>query len=392
MATDNDIDLSETLSLLRDLIQRPSVTPQDHGCQTLIAERLGAMGFKTEHLRFEDVDNLWARIGNEGPLLVFAGHTDVVPTGEESQWSAPPFSATIDGDYMIGRGAADMKSGVAAMVTAMERFIASGQHHQGSLAILLTSDEEGVAINGTSKVIDTLVARDEHIDYCILGEPSSTNAFGDIIRNGRRGSLGAKLTINGTQGHVAYPHLADNPVHRAAPFISELVAIEWDRGDAHFPPTTLQVSNIHAGTGATNVIPGESIVDFNVRYSPATSREKIQNTVTELCEKHALDCNIRWHDSAHPFITTPGNLTEALQAAIKQKTGKPATLDTGGGTSDGRFIAPTGAQVVEFGPINATIHQINECICMSDVDTLSEIYEAVMVSMLGNRETSNGNA
>ena len=392
MANDKDIDLSETLSLLRDLIQRPSVTPEDHGCQTLIAERLAAQGFKIEHLRFEDVDNLWARIGDEGPLLVFAGHTDVVPTGDEKQWSTPPFSATIDGDYMTGRGAADMKSGVAAMVTAMERFIANGQHQHGSLAILLTSDEEGVAVNGTAKVIDTLVARDEHIDYCILGEPSSTNSFGDIIRNGRRGSLGAKLTIKGTQGHVAYPHLADNPVHRAAPFISELVAIEWDQGDAHFPPTTLQVSNIHAGTGATNVIPGEAMVDFNVRYSPASSREKIQQTVSELCKKHALDVSIKWHDSAHPFITTPGNLTDALQAAIKSKTGQLATLDTGGGTSDGRFIAPSGAQVVEFGPINATIHQINECICMSDVDTLSEIYEAVMVSMLSNRETSYGNA
>ena len=392
MANDIDVVLSETLSLLRDLIQRPSVTPDDHGCQTLIADRLAAKGFKVEHLRFGDVDNLWARIGAEGPLLVFAGHTDVVPTGDESQWSVPPFSATIKGDYMTGRGAADMKSGVAAMVTAMERFIASGLHQHGSLAILLTSDEEGVAVNGTTKVIDTLVARDERIDYCILGEPSSTKVFGDIIRNGRRGSLGAKLTINGTQGHVAYPHLADNPVHRAAPFISELVAIEWDQGDAHFPPTTLQVSNIHAGTGATNVIPGDATVDFNVRYSPATSREKIQSTVADLCEKHALDYRINWHDSAHPFITTPGNLTDALQAAIINKTGEPATLDTGGGTSDGRFIAPTGAQVVEFGPINATIHQINECICMSDVDTLSEIYEAVMVSMLGNRETSYGNA
>lgn len=352
----------------------------------MIAERLAAHGFNIEWMNSGDVTNLWARRGTQGPLMVFAGHTDVVPTGDIKSWTSPPFSAEIVDGYLCGRGAADMKGGVAAMITAVERYIEKTPDHQGSIALLLTSDEEGPAVDGTAVVVNTLVARQERIDYCIVGEPTSSEHLGDTIRNGRRGSLGAKLIIKGKQGHVAYPHLADNPVHKAAPALTELTDIVWDEGDEHFPPTTLQISNINAGTGATNVIPGDVIIEFNLRYSPATTIEQIRSCVDKLCQKHALDYSVEWKDSAKPFITEPGTLTSALQKAIASHTGGNATLDTGGGTSDGRFIAPTGAQVIEFGPLNSTIHQVDERILCSDIDTLSSIYESTLAHLLNDEE------
>jgi len=374
--------VSESISLLTELVSRDSVTPEDKGCQALIAERLERHGFTIEWMNSGDVTNLWARRGTQEPLMVFAGHTDVVPTGDIDAWSSPPFSAQIIDGYLCGRGAADMKGGVAAMVTAIERFVSTTPEHEGSIALLLTSDEEGPAVDGTVKVVEQLQSRNEKIDYCLLGEPTSTDAFGDTIRNGRRGSLGATLAINGKQGHVAYPHLADNPVHKALPALATLTSIVWDEGDDFFPPTTLQISNINAGTGASNVIPGTLSVDLNLRYSPATSIEHIKTTIEALCDKYELDVHINWKDSARPFITQPGVLIDKLQDAIRAHTGSTANLDTGGGTSDGRFIAPTGAQVVEFGPINATIHQIDERILCDDIDTLSAIYETLLTSLL----------
>ena len=377
---------SQSISLLIDLIQRDSITPDDKGCQDLIAERLDKLGFNLEHMPSGDVSNLWARLGSEAPLLVFAGHTDVVPTGDVNAWTSPPFSAEIVDGHIVGRGAADMKGGVAAMVTAIERFVESGAQKHGSIAMLITSDEEGPATEGTTHVVDRLQQRGESIDYCVLGEPTSTNSLGDVIRHGRRGSLGASLIIKGKQGHVAYPHLADNPVHRAAPVLTELTTIEWDQGDDHFPPTTLQISNMHAGTGASNVIPGELQIEFNLRYGPATTIEHIKTTITRLCQKHGLDAKIEWKDSARPFITKPGILTDTVQRAIQDETGVSAIMDTGGGTSDGRFIAPTGAQLIEFGPINATIHQIDERVCCADIEATSRIYESVLHQLLGNKE------
>ncbi len=374
---------SDTVELLIDLVQRDSVTPDDKGCQNMLGERLERLGFTLESMPSGGVTNLWARLGTEAPLFTFAGHTDVVPTGDVQDWSSPPFAACIVEDHLIGRGAADMKGGVAAMITAIERFLAADGLKRGSIAVLLTSDEEGPATDGTCKVIEALEARNEKIDYCIVGEPTSDQQLGDIIRHGRRGSLGATLTIRGKQGHVAYPHLADNPVHRAVPALAELTAIEWDQGNDHFPPTTLQISNINAGTGASNVIPGQLVVEFNLRYSPETSIDTIKQTVDELCSRHQLNSELLWKDSARPFITSPGTLTDAVQQAIMSETGVSATLDTGGGTSDGRFIAPTGAQVIEFGPINATIHQVDECVSCSDIDALSRIYESTLQQLLG---------
>lgn len=374
---------SDSIELLIELLRRDSITPDDKGCQPLLGERLARLGFSLESLPAGGVDNLWARLGDEAPLFVFAGHTDVVPTGELQDWTSPPFDAHIVDGHLVGRGAADMKGGIAAMITAMERFIDNDHWKRGSLAVLLTSDEEGPATDGTRHVIDVLEARKEKIDHCIVGEPTSDQQLGDIIRHGRRGSLGARLCIRGKQGHVAYPQLADNPIHRALPALTELTAIEWDRGNAHFPATTLQISNIHAGTGAVNVIPGQLIVDFNLRYSPETSIETIQQRVDELCRRHELDAELTWKDSARPFITSPGTLTDALQRAIADECTVEAVLDTGGGTSDGRFIAPTGAQVVEFGPINASIHQVDERVSCSDIDALSRIYESVLHQLLG---------
>ena len=373
---------NDSIELLVDLVQRDSVTPEDCGCQALIASRLEPLGFTIEWMNSGGVTNLWARRGTASPLMVFAGHTDVVPTGDANQWSSPPFSAEIIDGYLCGRGAADMKGGVAAFITAVERFVAKNDQHPGSIAVLLTSDEEGPAIHGTKVVIEKLTNRDEKIDYCIVGEPSSTTKFGDIIRNGRRGSLGAHISVHGTQGHVAYPHLADNPIHRAMPALCELTEVAWDKGDEHFPPTTLQISNFNAGTGATNVIPAIASIELNLRYSPAISIEHIQSSIESLFKRHNLNVTIEWKDSARPFITQQGTLCEALQSAIEKHTGSSASLDTGGGTSDGRFIAPTGAQVVEFGPINKTIHQIDERISCRDIETLSSIYEATLVTLL----------
>lgn len=382
----NNQQHSQTIELLIDLVKRPSVTPADHGCQELIAQRLTAKGFSTESMRHGDVDNLWARLGTSQPLFVFAGHTDVVPTGDENEWSSPPFAADIRDGHLYGRGAADMKGSVAAMVTAVERFVESGQEINGSIALLLTSDEEGPAVNGTRKVVDALDARNEPMDYCLVGEPTSTDTLGDTIKNGRRGSLSAKLIVQGKQGHVAYPHLADNPAHKSFKFLDELVTIEWDKGDENFPPTTLQISNINAGTGAGNVIPGTLSVDFNLRYSPATTIPQIQSTVDTLIQKHELQCTIEWNDSAHPFLTPTGSLTDAMRAAVTSVVNAEAQLNTGGGTSDGRFIAKTCPQVIEFGPLNATIHQTDERISCKDIDSLSTIYENLLGIILSNQE------
>ncbi|MFK7890755.1 MAG: succinyl-diaminopimelate desuccinylase [Granulosicoccus sp.] len=373
---------NDSIALLLKLIKRDSVTPDDKGCQSLLAERLKPLGFSAEQMNSGEVSNLWARRGAQAPLFVFAGHTDVVPAGDTNAWSSPPFSANLIDGHVIGRGAADMKGGVAAMITAIERFVRSYPEHTGSIAVLLTSDEEGPAVEGTAHVIKTLQKRKETIDYCLVGEPTSSERLGDVIRNGRRGSLGATLSIAGKQGHVAYPHLASNPIHNAMPMLSELCSIHWDNGDEHFPPTTLQISNIRAGTGASNVIPGTLEVEFNLRYSPALSVDLIQSTVTDLCASHALNAQLDWKDSARPFLTKPGTLTDALKQAIELHTGISATMDTGGGTSDGRFIAPTGAQVIEFGPINATIHQVDERVCCDDINRLSLIYESLLKQLL----------
>ena len=373
---------SPTVALARELVRRPSVTPEDAGCQGLLGERLAGLGFRLEPMRFGAVENLWARLGTEGPLFAFAGHTDVVPAGDVAAWSSPPFAARLVGGEIVGRGAADMKGGVAAMVTAAERFVAAGKLARGSIAFLLTADEEGPATDGTRRVVDALVARGERIDWCVLGEPSSASRLGDTIRVGRRGSLGARLTVAGVQGHVAYPHLADNPVHRALPMLAELVAIEWDAGDEHFPPTTLQVSNVAAGTGASNVIPGSLVVDFNLRHSPATAQETIRDRVEALAAAHGLDARFDWRDSARPFLTAGGPLLEAARRAVVEVTGIEPATDTAGGTSDGRFIAPTGTELVELGPVNATIHAIDERVRAADLDTLSAIYERVLDQLM----------
>ncbi|MGD8711645.1 MAG: succinyl-diaminopimelate desuccinylase [Thiohalophilus sp.] len=374
--------MSDTLELARDLISRASVTPEDAGCQPLLGERLKAIGFALEPMRFEDVDNLWARRGANGPLFVFAGHTDVVPTGPEEQWQSPPFTPTITDGKLYGRGAADMKSSIAAMVTACERFIQQHPDHKGSIGFLITSDEEGPSINGTVKVVEALQQRQEQIDWCLVGEPSSTEKIGDVIKNGRRGSLGAVLTVNGKQGHVAYPHLARNPVHEFAPAMHELVSVQWDQGNDHFPPTTFQISNLHAGTGANNVIPGKLQVEFNFRFSTEVTDTQLRQQVEAILDGHQLDYQIDWTLSGQPFLTPEGELVEAAQRAIQSVAGYATQLSTAGGTSDGRFIAPTGAQVVELGPLNATIHQVNECVDVVDLDTLSDIYEQILVNLL----------
>ncbi len=373
---------SATLALAKDLISRRSVTPEDAGCQELMIARLEALGFVIERLRFDDVDNFWARRGTSAPLYAFAGHTDVVPTGPEAQWQSPPFEPTIIDGMLYGRGAADMKGSLAAMVTACERFVAAHPDHTGSIGFLITSDEEGPSINGTVKVIEHLEARGEKMDGCLVGEPSSTDVVGDVIKNGRRGSLGCTLTIHGVQGHVAYPHLADNPIHRIAPLLAELCAQEWDQGNAFFPATTFQVSNINAGTGATNVIPGDAIVVFNFRYSTEVTHEQLQQQVQVIIDRHNLNHTLHWNLSGKPFLTASGALVDAAKAATQKINGITAELSTAGGTSDGRFIAPTGAQVVELGPVNATIHKIDECVAMEDLEKLSSMYEQMLKSLL----------
>ncbi len=373
---------STTVELARALIRRPSVTPDDKGCQQLIAERLNAIGFHCEHLRFGDVDNLWARRGQQAPTMAFAGHTDVVPTGPESAWQHPPFDAVIENGVLSGRGAADMKGSIAAMVTAVEAFVEKHPQHNGSIALLITSDEEGPAKNGTRQVIETLQARGEKIDWCLVGEPSSTQVLGDIIKNGRRGSLGGVLTVQGKQGHVAYPHLADNPIHRAAPALAELCARHWDDGNQYFPPTTFQISNISSGTGASNVIPATLRCQFNFRFSTESSENTLIGHTESILQKHEVDYTLQWHLSGNPFITESAELTDAVRQAISRVTGVNATLSTSGGTSDGRFIAPTGAQVVELGPTNATIHQVDECVAVDELDQLSAVYCAVLELLL----------
>ncbi len=375
-------ELSATLVLACDLISRDSTTPDDAGCQQLMGDRLAACGFQLENLRFGEVDNLWARRGTEGPVLCFAGHTDVVPTGPLERWDTPPFEPVIRDGMLHGRGAADMKGSLAAMVVAVERFVAAHPDHKGSLAFLITSDEEGPATDGTVKVVDTLVARGEKVDWCIVGEPSSTEQVGDVVKNGRRGSLNARLTIKGKQGHVAYPHLARNPIHLAAPALAALAVENWDAGNAFFPPTSFQISNINAGTGATNVVPGELVALINFRFSTESTAEGLQLRVCDLLDQHGLDYELDWTLSGLPFLTEPGALLDGVSAAIRQVTGRETQPSTSGGTSDGRFIATMGTQVVELGPINATIHQLNEHVSASDLDTLTEIYQATMEQLL----------
>jgi len=372
-----------TVALARELIRRESITPTDAGCQALLRARLEAIGFACETMNFEDVSNLWAlhRGGGDGePLVVFAGHTDVVPTGPREQWRLPPFAGEIDGGYLHGRGAADMKGGVAAFVTACERFAARHPQHRGRVGLLITSDEEGVALHGTRAVMDALNARGERIDMCVVGEPSSADALGDTIKVGRRGTLGAALRVGGKQGHIAYP--GDNPIHRTVRILAELTGIEWDRGNANFPPTSFQVSNIRAGTGATNVIPGHAEVQFNLRYSPEITEAEIRARVERVLAHHEADYAIEWHAGGLPFETVRGELVEVAVHCIEAVTGRRPAKSTAGGTSDGRFIAATGAQVVEVGPVNATIHQIDECVSTADLDDLSVIYEKMLERLL----------
>ena len=375
-------NLSPTLQLATDLIRCRSVTPADDGCQQMMTERLEAIGFKVEHLRFDDVDNFWAVRGESGPILAFAGHTDVVPTGPEQQWTNPPFEPRIIDGMLHGRGAADMKGSLASMVVACESFVAKHPDHSGRIAFLITSDEEGPSINGTVKVVEWLEANNTRITWCIVGEPSSTKLVGDVIKNGRRGSLGGILTVKGIQGHVAYPHLADNPIHKLAPALTELAAEHWDDGNEFFPATSFQVSNINGGTGATNVIPGTVEVVFNFRFSTELTDAILRERTEAILNKHGLNYDITWTLSGQPFLTPRGDLVNAVIAAIKSETGRDAELSTSGGTSDGRFIAPTGAQVVELGPINATIHKVNECISAADLETLTGIYEKALENLL----------
>jgi len=374
--------LSPTLKFTLDLIREPSVTPFDADCQTLMIRRLEAIGFRIERLRFGDVDNFWARRGDQAPVFCFAGHTDVVPTGPIEQWKIPPFEPCIEGGMLTGRGAADMKGSLAAMVVACERFVAEHPDHRGSIAYLITSDEEGVAVDGTVRVVETLEARQEKIDWCLVGEPSSTAQVGDVIKNGRRGSLGGTLTVHGRQGHVAYPHLADNPIHRALPALAELAAETWDHGNEFFPATSFQISNINAGTGANNVIPGDMEVVFNFRFSTELTETQLRERTESVLQRHGLNYTLNWKLSGHPFLTPRGDLVNAAVAVINQVTGRDTELSTSGGTSDGRFIAPTGAQVVELGPVNKTIHQINECVSANDLDTLTDIYEQLLKKLL----------
>ena len=374
--------MSETRDLVCNLIARQSVTPVDDGCQSVLAARLDAIGFTIEHLRFGEVDNLWARRGTQGPVFTFAGHTDVVPPGPREAWHSDPFTPELRDGYLYGRGAVDMKSSIAAMVTACERFVTSHPEHAGSIAFLITSDEEGPSVDGTVKVVELLEARGEKIDWCLVGEPSSKERTGDIIKNGRRGSLNGMLHIHGRQGHVAYPQLADNPIHRAAPALAELAALDWDSGNAHFPPTSFQISNIHAGDGTVNVIPGSVVVLFNLRFSTESTVESIRTRTHAILDRHGLDYALDWKLSGQPFLTPEGELVEAARQAIRKVTGIHTELSTSGGTSDGRFIAPTGAQVVELGPVNATIHKVNECIRVSEIDDLSVIYEEILKHLL----------
>jgi succinyl-diaminopimelate desuccinylase len=371
-----------TLDLAHQLIARRSVTPRDEGCLDLIAARLQPIGFRCERLSSNGVENLWARRGSRAPLICFAGHTDVVPTGPLEHWTSDPFTPTIRDGVLYGRGASDMKTSLAAFVTAIEAFVAAHPGHAGSIAVLFTSDEEGVAVDGTVRVVESLKQRGESMDYCIVGEPTCVQRLGDMIKNGRRGSLSGNLVVKGVQGHVAYPHLARNPVHEFGAALAELAATEWDRGNEFFPPTTWQVSNINAGTGAGNVIPGELHVKFNFRFSTASTLESLQTRVVGILDKHGLKYDLDWRYDGRPFLTKPGDLVEAVRRAIKTVTGIETTMSTTGGTSDGRFIADICPQVIEFGPPNATIHKVNESVAVADIEPLSRIYEQILRNLL----------
>jgi succinyl-diaminopimelate desuccinylase len=374
--------MSATLALAIELISRPSVTPKDEGCQHLLAERLEPLGFKAEHLRFADVDNLWLRKGTSSPVFCFAGHTDVVPTGPLEAWMSPPFQPEVRNGFLYGRGAADMKGSIAAFTVACENFLREHPQHQGSIAYLITSDEEGPSINGTVKVVEVLEQRHEKIDWCLVGEPSSSCCVGDVVKNGRRGSLNGVLTVIGQQGHVAYPQLADNPIHRAAPALAELVSIEWDKGNEFFPPTSFQISNIQAGTGANNVIPGTMQVEFNFRFSTEQTEAGLRAQVEAIFNKYGFEYDLTWSLSGNPFLTARGSLVEAGVEAIQAVNGLQTELSTAGGTSDGRFIAPTGAQVMELGPVNKTIHKVNECVSVEDLNALTVIYQKMLEHLL----------
>jgi len=375
--------MTATLDLTCDLISKKSVSPEDMGCQALLAERLEKMGFSIENMPFGKVSNFWARRGSKAPLLCFAGHTDVVPAGDLKQWQSEPFQPEVRNGRLFGRGAADMKGSIAAMVTACERFIADNPDYPGSIAFLITSDEESIAVDGTRRVIETLQGRNESIDYCIVGEPSSNEVLGDIIRNGRRGSLNGTLTVHGTEGHVAYPDLASNPIHHFMPALAELCTIEWDQGNDYFPPTSFQISNINAGEGTNNVVPGEMTALFNFRFSTEVTAELLQKQTEAIFNRHYSDYTIEWQLSGNPFITEEGILTDAVKQAIFAVTNVETELSTGGGTSDGRFIAPAGAQVVEIGPCNKTIHKANEEVLVDDLERLSQIYEGILAKILG---------
>lgn len=372
-----------TLELAQDLLARPSITPEDHGCQALVAERLQALGFNIEWMPFGNVTNLWARRGVRSPVVCFLGHTDVVPTGPREKWESDPFVPTIRQGKLFARGAADMKTSVAAFVTAIETFLQQSVDFKGSIAVMLTSDEEGPSVEGVVKVVETLKARKEYIDYCLVGEPTSTAVLGDTIKNGRRGSLSGDLIVKGIQGHIAYPHLSKNPIHHVAPALAELTATEWDNGNEYFPPTTWQVSNIHAGTGATNIIPGELKLQFNFRFSTASTPESLKRRVHAILDKHQVDYQLEWILSGNPYLTPKGTLTDALRAAIqKVNPDIQAELSTSGGTSDGRFVAAICPQIVEFGPINASIHKVNEHIDVNDIEKLKQIYQYLLENLL----------
>ena len=374
--------MEKTLALCCELIRHPSVTPDDAGCQALMMDRLAALGFSCTALRFGEVDNFWAERGNDGPILVFAGHTDVVPTGPVEQWHNPPFEPTLVEGSLYGRGAADMKGSLAAMVVACEEFVDQHPDHPGRIGFLITSDEEGDAIDGTVKVMEYLQQQGKPIDWCLVGEPSSSASLGDVIKNGRRGSLGAVLTVNGIQGHIAYPQLADNPIHRALPALAALTAEVWDQGNEFFPPTSLQISNINGGTGVTNVIPGTLQVLFNFRFSTEVTDTVLRERTQAILDAHALDYDIKWSLSGQPFLTPSGDLVEAAVSSIAAVTGLATELSTSGGTSDGRFIAPSGAQVVEVGPINASIHKLNEQVLAADLPRLADIYRGILERLL----------
>jgi succinyl-diaminopimelate desuccinylase len=376
--------MPDTLALTQEMIGRPSVSPQDGGCQELMIARLERIGFAVERLRFGNVDNFWATRGTAGgPTFCFAGHTDVVPTGPLEEWHSDPFEPVIRDGVLYGRGAADMKSGLAAMITATEQFVGAFPRHRGRIAYLITSDEEGPSVDGTRRVVLHLQARGEPIDWCLVGEPSSEAEFGDTVKIGRRGSLSGRLTVHGIQGHVAYPELADNPVHAFAPALAELSARVWDVGNAHFQPTTFQVSNINAGTGAPNMVPGELKARFNLRFSPVQTIPGLQETVTGILDRHGVRHTLEWFISGEPFYTAPGHLSEAVTRAVEDVTGRAPKLSTGGGTSDGRFIAPLGAEVVELGVSNRTIHKVNECVQVSEVQALHSAYARVLERLLG---------